>query len=79
MKRSRYKYEHNAYIDFNCFSHNDVIDYDTLCVWRLKKLYNQQQLNTLTLLEKNDLQEVIQEYKKEYYDILVRLNVYFIE
>ena len=46
MKRSRYSYENDTAVNFPCFTHNDVVDYDTLCVWRLKKLYNQQQFNT---------------------------------
>ena len=52
MKRTRYSYEHDTSINFTCFSEVDVVDYDTLCVWRLKKLYNQQQCKHLTLLKK---------------------------
>ena len=75
MKRSRYSFEHNTHINFFCFSCDDVIDYDTLCVWRLKKLYNQQQRKQLTMSEKDDLQDTINEYKYEYQDILDKLNI----
>ena len=76
MKRSRFSYENDTRINFPCFSCDDVIDYDTLCVWRLKKLYNQQQLKTLTLFEKDNIQSIINEYKYEYEDILNRLNIH---
>ena len=77
MKRSRYSYENDTAVNFPCFTQNDVVDYDTLCVWRLKKLYNQQQFNTLTLLEKDNIEIMIDEYKNEYADILIRLNLIY--
>lgn len=75
MKRSRYSYENDTVVNFPYFTRNDVIDYDTLCVWRLKHMYNQQQFNTLTLFEKDNIQIMIDEYKNEYEDVFIRLNL----
>ena len=75
MKRTRYQYENNTKIDFPNFTYDKVVDYETLCVWRLKDLYNQKNKTKLTSQEKYHIQQAINDYKKDNQDILLKLNV----
>jgi len=75
MKRTRYLFENDTVLDFPNFTKNDIIDYDTLCVWRLKNMYNQLQLKSMTFEEKESVQLCIDEYKFEHKDVLQRLNI----
>lgn len=75
MKRTRYQYENNTMIDFPSFTRDDIVDYETLCVWRLKDLYNQIQKTSLSLNEKQNIQISIDEYFLEHYEILSRMNL----
>ena len=75
MKRSRYLFENNTSIDYHNITENDVIDYDTLCMWRLNKLYNQLQHCKLEFCEKCHFEKIICEFKDEYKDVLMRLNI----
>ena len=75
MKRTRFQYECNTKIDFPNFTCEQVEDYETLCVWRLKKLYNQKNNINLTLQEKNDIQQAINDYTLDNKDIFLKLNI----